>query len=104
MTLKGKAFGGQASANTVQVGGERALVVSRSDAELKVVVPLLVAAPGAETPVEVHVAGSEYVGKAPINLAATPSETVAFRFIAQPFEDTPGHDHAVLVTELGSAG
>jgi hypothetical protein len=103
LTLKGKGFGGQASANTVQVGGERALVVSSNDAELTVVVPLLVAPPGAETPVEVRVAGSEHVGKAVVNLPATPSETLAFRFVAQPFEDIPGHDHAVLVTELGPA-
>jgi hypothetical protein len=103
LNLKGKGFGGQAVDTTVQVGGKPALVVSRSDGELKVVVPLLAAAPGAETQVEVRVPGSEQVAKATVNLAVTPSETLAFRFIAQPLEEAPGHDRAVLVTELGPA-
>ena len=35
--------------------------------------------------------------------AAPPPPTVDFHFVAEPFDDVPGHDHAVLATALGPA-
>lgn len=102
LTLKGKGFHAQPGANVVEIGGERALVVSSGDSELKVVVPRVPGSAGGQTPVEVRVSGSQYVGANTVALAA-PSDAVAFKFVAEPFVDVAGHDHAALATELGPA-
>jgi hypothetical protein len=52
--------------------------------------------------VEVRVPGVENVGQARLAVGAG-SDPIEFRFVAEPFEDAPGHEHAVLVTGLGPA-
>ena len=99
VTVAGRGFDIKPLANDVRVGGTRALVTASSGAELKVVVPR--ASPG-ETTVDVRVPGVEHVGQARLAVTAGP-DPIDFRFAAEPFEDTPGHDHALLSTGLGPA-
>jgi len=99
VTVAGRGFVVRPVANDVRVGGTRALVTAASASELKVVVPR--GAPG-ETAVEVRVPGVENVGQARLAVAALP-DPIDFHFVAEPFEDTPGHEHAVLSTGLGPA-
>jgi hypothetical protein len=44
----------------------------------------------------------EHVGQARLAVTAGP-DPIDFRFVAEPFEDAPGHDHAILSTGLGPA-
>jgi FHA domain-containing protein/IPT/TIG domain-containing protein len=99
VTVAGRGFDARLPANDVRVGGARALVTAASGSELKVVVPR--ATPG-ETTVDVRVPGVEHVGQARLVVAALP-DPIDFRFVAEPFEDAPGHEHAVLATGLGPA-
>jgi hypothetical protein len=99
VTVAGRGFDARPPANDVRVGGTRALVTAASGSELKVVVPR--ATPG-ETTVDVRVPGVEHVGQARLAVAALP-DPIDFRFVAEPFEDAPGHEHAVLATGLGPA-
>jgi hypothetical protein len=99
VTVAGRGFAVKPLANDVRVGETRALVTTASASELKVVVPR--AAPG-ETSIEVRVPGVENVGQGRLAVAAL-SDPIDFRFVAEPFEDTPGHEHAVLATGLGPA-
>ena len=102
LTLRGKGFDPQAGATVVEIGGERALVVSCGESEIKVVVPMVYGSAARETPVEVRVPGSQYVGASTVALSA-PGVAVAFKFAAEPFADVAGHEHAALATELGPA-
>jgi FHA domain-containing protein/IPT/TIG domain-containing protein len=99
VTVAGRGFDVKPSANDVRVGSTRALVAAASGSELKVIVPR--ATPG-ETTVEVRLPGVEHVGQSRLVVAAAP-DPVDLRFVAEPFEDTPGHEHAVLTTGLGPA-
>jgi hypothetical protein len=74
-------------------------VTSSSGAELKVVVPRVAAG---DTTIDVRVPGVEHVGQARLAVAAGP-DPIDFRFVAEPFEDVPGHDHAILATGVGPA-
>jgi hypothetical protein len=97
VTITGRGFQIRPVDNVVRVGGSRALMVSSNGGELKFVVPR---APEGDVPVEIHVRGIEHTGAATLKMAPPP-ELVDFRFVAEPLEDTEGHDHAVLSTELG---
>ncbi|PYQ40202.1 MAG: hypothetical protein DMF77_19085 [Acidobacteria bacterium] len=99
VTVAGRGFDVKPAANDVRVGGTRALVAAASGSELKVIVPR--AAPG-ETTVDVRLPGVEHVGQSRLVVAAPP-DPIDLRFVAEPFEDTPGHEHAVLTTGLGPA-
>ena len=99
VTVAGRGFDVKPSANDVRMGGTRALVAAASGSELKVIVPR--AAPG-ETTVDVRLPGVEHVGQSRLVVAAAP-DPIDLRFVAEPFEDTPGHEHAVLTTGLGPA-
>jgi hypothetical protein len=99
VTFAGRGFAVKPLANDVRVGGTRALVTTASASELKVVVPR--GAPG-ETTMEVRVPEVENVGQARLAVAALP-DPIDFRFVAEPFEDAPGHEHAILATGLGPA-
>jgi hypothetical protein len=99
VTIAGRGFVPNASANDVRVSGLKALVLSASNSELKIVVPRVGAG---DQPLQVKVPGSENIGQAAINVTplADPAE---FFFVAEPFEDAPGHEHAALATALGPA-
>lgn len=97
--VRGRGFGHEPASTELKVGGYRALVVSVTDAELKAVVPRTFDGSG-ELPVELKVPGSPNVGATSLNVAA-PQATVDFRFVAEPWVDVPGHDHALLATGLG---
>jgi hypothetical protein len=100
VAVRGRGFNAKAASNQVQVGGARALVISVGVNELKVVVPR--GAPPGEAAVELRVPGSENAGQA--LLTVTPlADPLELRFVAEPFEDVPGHDHAVLATGVGAA-
>ena len=99
VTVTGRGFDAQPEANRVTVGGVPALVVSATAREIKAVVPRL---PTGESSLRVTVPGSANAGEAP--LAIDPSDDpIGFRFVAEPFADTPGHEHAALATGLGPA-
>jgi hypothetical protein len=100
VTVAGRGFDPQPQANRVTVGGVPALVVSSSVREIKIVVPRAPAS--AEATVRVAVPGSANAGEAP--LAVDPvDDPIGFRFVAEPFVDAPGHEHAALSTGLGPA-
>jgi hypothetical protein len=100
LTVRGRGFAAKPAGNQVQIGGARALVVSVGASELKVVVPRGSAA--GQVPLELRVPGSENVGQATLTVTGL-ADPVELRFIAEPFEDVPGHDHAVLATGIGPA-
>lgn len=99
VTLAGRGFDVKAASNDVRIGGARALVTSSSGGELKVVVPRTAAG---ESAIEIRVPGVANVGRAKLVVAALP-DLVGLQFVAEPFEDSPGHDHAQLATGLGPA-
>jgi hypothetical protein len=101
LVLSGRSFQRDRARNNVQIGGARALVLSASDSELKVVVPRLASGEG-ERVLEVRVPGSEYAGRITLTAAPVP-EAVDLHFVAEPFDGAPGRDHAVLATGLGPA-
>ncbi|HVR71750.1 MAG TPA: IPT/TIG domain-containing protein, partial [Vicinamibacteria bacterium] len=100
LLIAGRGFQAHAPSNDVRVGGTRALVISASDGEIRVMVPGVPA--GAEVPVDVKVPGSEYVGRAAVGINP-PADPVDFRFTAEPLIDAPDHDHAVISSGLGPA-
>jgi hypothetical protein len=51
---------------------------------------------------ELRVPGREHPALAAVTVTR-PADPVDLRFVAEPYEDAPGHDHAVLVTGLGPA-
>ena len=99
VTVAGRGFNAQSAANRVTVGGVPALVVGASPQHVEFVVPRVIA--GGEV-VAITVPGSTHVGQATLSITALP-EPVGFRFVAEPFEDVPGHEHAALATGLGPA-
>ena len=66
---------------------------------LEFVVPRVIA--GGET-VAIAVAGHTHVGQEEISITELP-EPVGFPFFAEPFEDVPGHEHALVSSGLGPA-
>jgi hypothetical protein len=101
VSVSGRGFDASVLRNDVRVGGVPALVVAASNDSLQMVVPRL--APGEATrAVELRVPGSSNVGQALLQLKA-PSDTVDFRFIAEPFTPSAGHSHALVATGLGPA-
>jgi hypothetical protein len=101
VTISGRGFRREPHENVVMISGVRALVAGAIDSELRVIAPFGVA-PDAPGIVEVRVAGSDNAGQARLAVAPT-SDTVDFRFAAEPFTAVPGRDHAVLATGLGPA-
>ncbi|PYQ54267.1 MAG: hypothetical protein DMF78_06570 [Acidobacteria bacterium] len=99
VVVAGRGFDARPAANDVRVSGTRALVVSASGSELKIVVPRV--APGS-SPMEVRVAGTENVATSTLAVSGAP-DPIDFHFVAEPYEDAPGHDHAVMGTGLGPA-
>ncbi|HVQ29929.1 MAG TPA: IPT/TIG domain-containing protein, partial [Vicinamibacteria bacterium] len=100
VTLTGRGFRREPNQNTVTIGGARALVTVAVDSELHVVAPFN--AIGASGGLELRVPGSEHAAQAPASVMPS-SDTVDFRFAAQPFDAVPGRDHAVLWTGIGPA-
>jgi hypothetical protein len=101
VTFAGRGFQLRPTDNIVRIGGAHALVVTASGSELKVVVPQ-VGGDGGDTSVELRCLGFDNLGQATLKLAP-PANPIDFRFVAEPFDDVEGHDHAVLATELGPA-
>jgi hypothetical protein len=98
VVVSGRGFDSTPSANKVTVGGVPALVTGGTNTELHVVVPRGAAAGG----LELRVPGLENVGQAALTVNASP-DPIDFRFIAEPFSDEAGHDHAILATGVGPA-
>jgi hypothetical protein len=101
VTIRGRGFTRDPARDVVRVAGTRAAVGTSSEEELKFVVPFL-DAPAGDVPVELRIAGLDSVGQSTLTLAA-PADPVDLRFSAEPFEDEPGHLHAVISTALGPA-
>jgi hypothetical protein len=99
VTVTGRGLRGAGPA-VATVGGSKALVLSVSENEVKLVVPQ-VAAPGPAT-LELRVPGQEAPGEWTMNLTP-PADPIDLRFVAEPYEDVPGHDHAVVGTGIGPA-
>jgi hypothetical protein len=100
VTVKGRGFVPEPRDNLVRVGGVHALLLSATESELKLVVPRVPAS--GEQAVQVHVRGRENVAESTLSVSG-PRESVDFHFVAEPFDDVPGHDHAALATALGPA-
>ena len=101
VAIAGRGFQVQPASNAVKIGGAPALVVASSDAEVKAIVPRG-ATPGAETPLEVKVAGLDNAAQGTLTVSP-PLDPVEFSFAAEPFVDAAGHEHALLTTGLGPA-
>jgi hypothetical protein len=99
VTVAGRGFAPRALDNKVTVGGVPALIVKASARGLEFVVPRVIAGGGT---VAITVPGSTHVGEEEIGITLPP-EPIGFRFVAEPFEDVPGHEHAALSTGIGPA-
>ena len=99
VTVAGRGFNPLLLANRVTVGGVPALVVNAGPRGLEFVVPRAIAGEGT---IAITVAGSTHVGQEEMSISALP-EPVGFQFVAEPFEDVPGHEHAAVATGLGPA-
>jgi hypothetical protein len=101
VTLTGRGFAPRAADNTVAVAGAPALVASASADGIAFVVPRL---PGetSEAAVEIRSAGRPAAATTAISVPPRP-DPVEFRFVPEPFADAPGHDHALLASDLGPA-
>jgi hypothetical protein len=99
VTVVGRGFAADPASNRVTIAGVPALVVSSSAREIKAVVPR---APEGESALEVALPGSSTPGRIPFAVTAAP-EPIRFLFVAEPFPDAAGHDHAALATGLGPA-
>ena len=99
VAVRGRGFAHEPAANDLRMGGQRALVVASAEDEIQVVVPRI-AGEGGEVPLELRVPNASHVGTARLTLGP-PGPGVDFRFVAEPWEDVPGHDHALLSTGLG---
>ena len=99
VTVTGRGFNAQPAANVVRVDGAPALVISASARGLQFVVPRVTGGVGAIT---IGVPGSEHVAREEISIALLP-EPATFQFVAEPFADVPGHEHAAVSTGLGPA-
>jgi len=103
VTLKGKGFDPRPAENLVSVAGARALVLKSAEATLEVVVPIPPPGSAGAAAVEVRVPGSSFAGSGSLGVSGGAAAQVPFRFVALPFTDAPGHDHALVATELGPA-
>lgn len=101
VTIRGRGFSVQPTDNVVRIGGTRALVVSSGGGELRAVVPRPAVGEG-DLPIEIRVKGIDNPGQAALKITP-PGDAVELHFVAEPFEDAEGHDHAALSTELGPA-
>ncbi len=101
--LKGKGFDPRPAENRVDVGGARALVLSSSAEALEIVVPIPPAGSPGAAAVEVRVPGYPFAASGSLAVAGSARGKVPLRFVALPFSDVPGHDHAFVATELGLA-
>jgi hypothetical protein len=99
VTVMGRGFNSRPMANRVTVGGVPALVVTAGPRSLEFVVPRVIAGEGT---IAITVPGSAEVAQEEMSVTPLP-EPVGFRFVAEPFEDTPGHEHASVSTGLGPA-
>jgi hypothetical protein len=99
VTVVGRGFDPTPTANRVRVGGTSALVVTSGPRGLEFVVPRVIAGEGT---VSITVPGSTNVGQEEMSITVLP-EPIGFRFVAEPFEDVPGHEHAAVATGLGPA-
>ena len=99
VTAAGRGFSTSPLANRVTVGGVPALVITAGPRAIEFIVPRVIA--GEET-VSITVPGSPQVGQAAVAIIALP-EPIGFRFVAEPFEDVPGHEHAAVASGLGPA-
>lgn len=99
VTVSGRGFNFNPIANRVTVGGTPALVLTAGARGLEFVVPRVIAGEGT---VSITVPGSSHAGQEEISITVLP-EPIGFRFVAEPFEDVPGHEHAALATGLGPA-
>lgn len=99
VTIEGRGFGSPPSANVVKVDGVPALVISASPKELQFVVPRVTGGVGALT---VTVPGSDSIGQEELAVTLLP-DPAGFQFVAEPFADVAGHDHAAVSTGLGPA-
>jgi hypothetical protein len=102
LTLKGRGFRAAPRENAVVVAGEPALVVSSTERELEVVAPIPGPGAVADGAIEVRVHDSAFVAAGKVSLTRE-SGVLSLRFVALPFSDAQGHDHALLATELGPA-
>jgi len=92
VTLAGRGFQARPLDNAVRVAGARALVVSSTGAELKIVVPRV---PAGEAALEVRVPGTENVAQAKLLVTAGP-DPIDFHFVAEPFEEEAGDRKSVV--------
>jgi hypothetical protein len=100
VTISGRGFRREAAQNTVLIGGARAVVSSAIDSQLSVVAPF--SALGTPGGLSLRVAGTDNEVQAPLTVLPS-SDTVDFRFAAQPFDAAGSRDHVVLATGLGPA-
>ncbi|MGE3373249.1 MAG: IPT/TIG domain-containing protein [Vicinamibacteria bacterium] len=103
VTLKGKGFDPRPAENRVEVAGARALVLASREGALEVVVPFPRAGSTGGVAVEVRVPGYPSAGSGSLGISGGVQAKVPFRFVALPLTDAPGHDHALVATELGPA-
>jgi FHA domain/IPT/TIG domain len=98
VTVSGRGFARDPTADDVRVSGRRALVVSATTEELKIVAPLV--SRSEEPMLEVRVPGSPEVGRAALHVAPS-ADPLTLHFVAEPFPGPPDRPHAVLATDLG---
>jgi hypothetical protein len=101
VTITGRGFAPLARDNVVRVADTAALVASASAEEIAFVVPRLPAGT-AEATVEIRAAALPSPATARLTVPPQP-DPVEFRFVAEPFADAEGHDHAILASDLGPA-
>jgi hypothetical protein len=99
VTVAGRGLSGDAGATRVTVGGVPALVISAGPHALEFVIPRVIAG---EEMVSITVPGRGDAAQAAMSITPLP-EPIGFRFFAEPFEDVPGHEHALVSTGLGPA-
>jgi hypothetical protein len=98
--VKGRGFSPEASADQVRISGVPALVFEASANEIQLVVPRVPVSAEAPSPLTIQVTGRPSTAETRLTLAPGP-DPVDFHFIAEPFVDAVGHEHAIVGTELG---
>lgn len=100
LRLQGRGFSTEPSGNQVRIGDVPALTIEAKATELQVMVPRIRVAAEAPQPIAVRVTGQANVAAASVTIAPGP-DAIELRFIAEPFVDAVGHEHATVGTELG---